>query len=90
MIEGLQGGRDDGHRDHHDDDHRDHRDHGDHSDRKDRDYDGDKDSDDEKIDRFEDALKELERAADDLFNMDSASAVKGFGTIVAAVTLLNN
>ena len=93
MREGLEGGHqddhDDDHRDHHGDDHKDH-DHGDHSDRKDRDHDGDKDSDDDKIERFEDALKELERAADDLFNMDSAMAVKGLGTIAAAVTLLNN
>ena len=93
MVEGMEGGHQDDdkddHRDHHSDDNSDHG-HDDHSDREDRDHDGDKDSDDEKIDRFEDALKELERAADDLFNMDSASAVKGFGTIVAAVTVLNN
>ena len=87
MVEGRDAMDENHHgEEHHDRKHDEDRHHDKHHDRR---HDSD-DSDDEKIDRFNDALKELELAADDLFNMDSASAVTGLGTIFTAVTLLNN
>jgi len=69
-------------------------DHGDHEDHDwDMDHDSDSDSDDmdEKKERFEDAVHELEEAANDLFGYDSAVAgiSSGIGATIAAVAVLN-
>ena len=55
------------------------------------DHDSDSDDMDEKKERFEDAVHELEEAANDLFGYDSAVAKfsSGIGATIAAVAVLN-